>query len=199
VRRLNEGLERRVEERTAQLEGAIREMASFSYTIAHDLRAPLRAMSGFAQAMVDDYGSGMDPTCLDFARRVAASARKMDALIVDLLSYSRLIHLDVPLEPVNLESLVRTVIYRMGSELSACGAKVDVEWPLPKVQGNRRHAGPRAVEPHLQRDQVRRSGSVAARDDPLGASNAGSASGSRTTASASLPSSTSASSASSSG
>jgi PAS domain S-box-containing protein len=136
VRRLNEGLERRVEERTAQLERAIREMASFSYTIAHDLRAPLRSMSGFAQAMVDDYGASMDPTCLDFARRVAASARKMDALIVDLLSYSRLIHLDVRVETVNLESLVRTVLYRMSPELNAAGAMVEVQWPIPKVQGN---------------------------------------------------------------
>jgi PAS domain S-box-containing protein len=137
VRRLNERLERRVEERTAQLEDAIREMASFSYTIAHDLRAPLRSMSGFAQAMVDDYGKGMDAACLDLARRVVASARKMDTLIGDLLAYGRLIHLDVRLESVNLESVVRSALERMGAELASRETVVDFVRPLPIVRGNR--------------------------------------------------------------
>ena len=137
VRRLNERLERRVEERTAQLEDAIREMSSFSYTIAHDLRAPLRSMSGFAQAMVDDYGTGMDAACLDLARRVVASARKMDALIGDLLAYGRLIHLEVRLETVNLESVVCMALERMGAELLSRQVNVDCTRPLPTVRGNR--------------------------------------------------------------
>jgi PAS domain S-box-containing protein len=137
VRRLNERLERRVEERTAQLEDAIREMASFSYTIAHDLRAPLRSMSGFAQAMVDDYGVSMDAACLDLARRVVASARKMDTLIGDLLAYGRLIHLEVRLESVNLEGVVRSALERLGAELMSREAIVDFARPLPMVRGNR--------------------------------------------------------------
>ncbi len=137
VRRLNERLERRVEERTAQLEDAIREMASFSYTIAHDLRAPLRSMSGFAQAMVDDYGITMDAACLDLARRVVASARKMDTLIGDLLAYGRLIHLDVRLETVNLEAVIRSALERMGPELAGREVQIDFVRPVPMVRGNR--------------------------------------------------------------
>jgi PAS domain S-box-containing protein len=137
ARRLQQRLERRVEERTAQLEEAIREMASFSYTIAHDLRAPLRSMSGFAQAMVDDYGISMDPSCLDLARRVVAGARKMDTLIGDLLAYGRLIHLDVHLETVNLEAVVRSAMERMRADLSERAARVDFVRPLPTVRGNR--------------------------------------------------------------
>jgi PAS domain S-box-containing protein len=137
VRRLQERLERRVEERTAQLEDAIREMASFSYTIAHDLRAPLRSMSGFAQAMVDDYGMAMDAACLDLARRVVASARKMDTLIGDLLAYGRLIHLEVRLETVNLESVVRSALERMGADLASREALIDFVRPVPSVRGNR--------------------------------------------------------------
>jgi PAS domain S-box-containing protein len=137
VRRLNERLERRVEERTAQLEDAIREMASFSYTIAHDLRAPLRSMSGFAQAMVDDYGMGMHAACLDLARRVVASARKMDTLIGDLLAYGRLIHLEVRLESVNLEAVVRSALERMAGEFAGREALIDFIRPLPPVRGNR--------------------------------------------------------------
>jgi len=111
-------------------------MSTFTYTIAHDLRAPLRSMSGFAQAMVDDFGSRLDPTCLDYARRVAGSARKMDALIVDLLAYGRLIHLDVQLESVSLDTVARMALARMSAELAARGAVVDLALPMGSVRGN---------------------------------------------------------------
>ena len=136
VRRLNEGLEKRVEERTQQLAAAVREMASFTHTIAHDLRAPLRAMSGFSQAMIDDYGAQMDPKCLEFARRVTASAGRMDALIRDLLTYGGLIHVDLACEPVDLDALLRTVVDGMSSEFAQCDAVVRLARPLGWVHGH---------------------------------------------------------------
>lgn len=136
VRRLNEGLERRVTERTEQLASAVREMSSFTHTIAHDLRAPLRAMSGFSQAMIDDYGPQMDPKCLEFARRVAASAWRMDALIRDLLTYGGLIHVDLSCEAVDLDFLLRTVMDGMTAEILQRDAVVRLVRPLGWVHGN---------------------------------------------------------------
>ena len=136
VRRLNEGLERRVAERTEQLAAAVREMSSFTHTIAHDLRAPLRAMSGFSQAMIDDYGAQMDPKCLEFARRVAGSARRMDALIRDLLTYGGLIHVDLHCEPVDLDFLLRAVMEGMTAEILQRDAVVRLARPLGWVNGH---------------------------------------------------------------
>ena len=136
VRRLNEGLERRVAERTEQLAAAVREMSSFTHTIAHDLRAPLRAMSGFSQAMIDDYGAQMEPKCLEFARRVAASAWRMDALIRDLLTYGGLIHVDLPCEPVDLDFLLRNVMDGMTGEILQRDAVVRLARPLGWAQGH---------------------------------------------------------------
>jgi len=136
VRRLNEELEKRVEERTRQLAAAVREMSSFTHTIAHDLRAPLRAMSGFSQAIIDDYGDQMDPKCLEFARRVTASAGRMDALIRDLLTYGGLIHVHLNCEPVDLDHLLRAVLDGMSAEIARHDAVVRLGRPLGWVHGH---------------------------------------------------------------
>jgi PAS domain S-box-containing protein len=136
VRRLNEGLERSVAERTRQLAAAVREMSAFTYTIAHDFRAPLRAMSGFSQAMIEDYGAQMDPKCLELARRVAAGAGRMDALIRDLLNYGGLIHVDFSCEPVDLDTVLRRVMDGMCSEIVQRDAVVRLDRPLGWVQGH---------------------------------------------------------------
>src|SRR5581483_859264 len=122
VRRLNCDLERRVRERTAALEAALQEMGAFSYTVAHDLRAPLRAMVGFAEALSEDYGGVLDETGRDFARRIAEGARRMDALIRDLLAYSRISRAEIPVMEMDLGAAVRTVMKEMAPDILAAGA-----------------------------------------------------------------------------
>ncbi|HYE97934.1 MAG TPA: response regulator, partial [Planctomycetota bacterium] len=103
---------RRVEER---LREANRELEAFSYTVSHDLRAPLRAMSGFSDLLLEDFGPALGETGADYARRIAASARHMDALIQDLLTFSRITSekvdiLDVDPEPLLGEALSRLAL-----------------------------------------------------------------------------------------
>jgi len=132
IRRLNLELERRVEERTAALTETNRELEAFAYTISHDLRAPLRTMQGFGQALLEDYANRIDSTAAGYIARVANAASRMDALIQDLLAYSRLSRTDVRLEPVPLISVVRAAIEQLG----AAGSGIEVRQPLFTVLGH---------------------------------------------------------------
>lgn len=136
IRRLTGDLERRVHERTEALERAVQEMGTFSYTVAHDLRAPLRAMAGFAQSLAEDYGPRLDQTALGYADRIYEAARRMDALIVDLLSYSRLSRTDLQLREIDLSQAVREVLGEMATEIRARSAEIVVEEPLGLVMGH---------------------------------------------------------------
>ncbi len=89
LRKANEDLDRRVRERTAELETANREMESFSYSVAHDLRAPLRAMHGFSKILVDSLGSELPDEALDAQARLLAAVSRMERLIDDLLDLAR--------------------------------------------------------------------------------------------------------------
>jgi len=88
-RDLFENLEQRVKERTAELEFANREMESFSYSVSHDLRAPLRSIEGFSQALMEDCGDGLDATGREYLTHIQQGGRRMGALIDDLLKLSR--------------------------------------------------------------------------------------------------------------
>src|ERR1044071_7843984 len=76
--------------RTQRLEQTMAALEGFCYTIAHDLRAPLRAMEGFAQALLDEYASQLDVTGAEYAQRISAAARRMDRMIQDLLDFEQL-------------------------------------------------------------------------------------------------------------
>lgn len=98
-------LERRVAERTAELEAANHELEAFSYSVSHDLRAPLRAMDGFSKMLMEDYHDSLDETGRDYLARVHGASQRMAQLIDDLLSLSRVTRAEMRREPVDLSAL----------------------------------------------------------------------------------------------
>jgi PAS domain S-box-containing protein len=133
IRALNAALERQV----GELDAVNQELDAFSYSISHDLRAPLRAMQGFAEALLEDYAGQLDPTGQDFARRIMAASRQMDALIQDLLAYSRLGRTQISLDPVGLETVVDEARGGLELEVKERGGEITVERPLARVLAHR--------------------------------------------------------------
>ncbi|WP_052214377.1 CHASE3 domain-containing protein [Belnapia sp. F-4-1] len=132
----NQRLEQQVEERTATLEEANDELRSFAATISHDLRAPARAIGGYAAALEEDAGPRLGEEERDYLARIAGAAERMDALIDDILGYSRLARQDIALRRVPLEEVVEAVLDQSRTELK--DARVEVLRPMPAVSG---HAG----------------------------------------------------------
>ena len=104
-RALNDELERRVKERTAQLEAANRELEAFSYSVSHDLRAPLRGVDGFSQVLLEDYQDRLDETARNYLGRIRQGAQRMGQLIEDLLKLSHIHRQDLNLETIDLSGL----------------------------------------------------------------------------------------------
>jgi len=109
IRTLNDELEQRVIARTAQLEDANKELEAFSYSVSHDLRAPLRAIDGFSHALQEDLGDQLDETCQDHLKRVRAASQRMAHLIDDLLKLSRLGRMPMDRQRVDLSALVQKI------------------------------------------------------------------------------------------
>lgn len=109
ILRLNVQLEERVAERTAQLEATNKEMEAFSYSVSHDLRAPLRSIDGFSQALLEDYSDKLDALGQNYLQRVRAATQRMAQLIDDLLNLSRLTRSEMRYEEVDLSALVEAI------------------------------------------------------------------------------------------
>ena len=109
LRALTAELEARVEQRTDQLLRANENLRAFTYSVSHDLRAPLRALSGFSEALADEYSGRLDEAGLGYLHRIMAASERMAALIDDLLQLSRVSRAEISLEPVDLSADVAEI------------------------------------------------------------------------------------------
>jgi PAS domain S-box-containing protein len=130
-----ENLETLVAERTAKLRDTIGELEAFSYSVSHDMRSPLRAMNGYSDALLEEYGAKLDDTGRDYLQRIKRAASRMDLLIQDVLAYSRVAQGDVPLKPVDLNTVIHDVIQHYPS-LQSDRAHITIQPNLPLVIGH---------------------------------------------------------------
>lgn len=113
VRRLNDELEMRVRQRTAELEASTRELDAFAYSVSHDLRAPLRSLEGFSQVLLEDYAEDLDEDARAYLRRIQANVGRMAQMIDDLLHLSRATRSQLRREPTDLSALAREVVQEL--------------------------------------------------------------------------------------
>jgi signal transduction histidine kinase len=117
VRALNASLERRVEERTAELERSMKDMETISYSIAHDLRAPLRSVNGFAALIAEEEAERLSPVARDMFNRIARSSRNMGQMITDMLELLRVVRVELDAVPVDMNALAQSVAEVLASDV----------------------------------------------------------------------------------
>src|SRR4051812_10006383 len=132
VRRTAE-LESIVNERTAELRLSNAQLETFVYTIAHDLRAPLRTMQGFSQILVEEHAAQLDRQGRDYANFINAAAQKMDHLLADLLAFSHISQQKIELVPVSLETALQSALEVCEPEIRASQAVIANRPPWPMV------------------------------------------------------------------
>ena len=136
IRRLNAELEQRVVERTAQLQAANEELEAFSYSVSHDLRAPLRHVMGFVDLLQKDAGPSLSEKSLRHLTTISQAAKRMGNLIDDLLAFSRIGQSEMQKTEVNLDQLVQETL----GDFQADTKERNIAWeihPLPAVRADR--------------------------------------------------------------
>jgi two-component system CheB/CheR fusion protein len=128
-------LEQTVQERTAKLQDAVNELEHFSYTISHDMRTPLRAMQSFAELLLTESTDRLTPRGLDYLRRIMNGARRMDALILDALQYTKILHGEIPLAPIDPASVLNGILSSY-PQFQPLKAEIQINVPLPVVVAN---------------------------------------------------------------
>lgn len=133
IRALNASLEQRVQERTAELERSMRDMEAISYSIAHDLRAPLRSVNGFAQVIAEEEAARLSEQGREMFSRISRSARNMGQMITDMLELLRVVQVELEPQPVDMAVLAHAVAEALGPQAPA--ARIDVQ-ALPLAMGD---------------------------------------------------------------
>jgi signal transduction histidine kinase len=136
LRQYASSLEHRVQERTAHLQETVRSLEGVCYHLAHDLRAPLRAMEGFTTILLREHSSGLDPTAGKYLDNISTAAQRMDLLIHGLLEYGRLGHAQFPLRLVEPRCVLGGVLRRLDPEISARHAEIELDQDWPAVVAN---------------------------------------------------------------
>jgi signal transduction histidine kinase len=137
IRELNAELEQRVADRTARLTAVNKELEAFSYSVSHDLRAPLRTLDGFSQALLEDYAEKLDENAKNYLNRIRAASQRMGQLIDDLIQLSRLARSEIQTEQVNLSEIAS----QFAAELRARHMERQVEFVIMEglaVRGDQR-------------------------------------------------------------
>jgi PAS domain S-box-containing protein len=127
-------LEARVQERTAELKRSLHTIENCLYSVAHDFKAPLRAIDGFTTTLLEDYAPHFDERGRELANEVVKAAERMDALISAYLEYGKLTYIDVPCSSVDIEPCINAAANHLESH--DCSARITISRPLHRVLGN---------------------------------------------------------------
>jgi PAS domain S-box-containing protein len=128
-------LEKEVRERTRTLEKTVAELESFSYSLSHDMRAPIRAIESFSELVLKNYGEKIGAPGTELLERSISAAQRMDQLILDLLDFTRVSRTPLRLEPVDVENLIQHIV-KERPEFQPPRADIKIETPLAQVTGN---------------------------------------------------------------
>lgn len=166
--------EEEIRRRSSELEAANKELEAFCYSVSHDLRAPLRGIDGFSQALLEDYAPQLDDQAKDHLRRIRAGTQRMGTLIDDLLNLSRITRADLSRESVNLSELARSIAadfcrnqperaveFDIASDLRASGDPHLIHIALENLLGNAWKFSSRCERARIEFGRVHENGASA--------------------------------------
>ena len=135
IRKLNAELEQRIVERTSELQAANKELEAFSYSVSHDLRAPLRAIDGFTRILLEEYESALEEEGQRVCSVISREVQRMEQLINDLLAFSRLSRKEIHSKKVNMYELANSVFHELVSDIDSQRIEFKLT-KLPSITGD---------------------------------------------------------------